>query len=75
MDSHSQFLCSQTQLEENRGDEDDDSDNENNDTILNSLFEMTGIQSAIQHDQIVEGADQEKMIVDREGKYLCLELT
>jgi DNA excision repair protein ERCC-6 len=31
---------------------------------------MTGIQSAIQHDQIVDGADQEKMIVDREGD-LC----
>lgn len=75
MDSHSQFLCSQTQLGENRGDEDDDSDNENNDTILNSLFEMTGIQSAIQHDQIVDGADQEKMIVDREGKCLFFGLT
>ncbi|GAB5590463.1 DNA repair protein rhp26 [Umbelopsis nana] len=56
----------QTQEDENLGD-DDDSDNDNNDNILSSLFEMTGIQSAIQHDQIVDGADQEKMIVDREG--------
>jgi hypothetical protein len=61
------YFTSQTQEDENRGD-DDDSDNDNNDNILSSLFEMTGIQSAIQHDQIVDGADQEKMIVDREGK-------
>lgn len=58
---------SQTQEDESRGDSDD---NENGDSVLSSLFEMTGIQSAIQHDQIVDGADQEKMIVDREGD-LC----
>jgi DNA excision repair protein ERCC-6 len=60
---------SATQEDESR--EDIDSDTENNDNILNSLFEMTGIQSAIQHDQIVDGADQEKMIVDREGDIIC----
>ncbi|CAO3692442.1 unnamed protein product [Umbelopsis ramanniana] len=58
----------QTQEDESRGDSDD---NENGDSILSSLFEMTGIQSAIQHDQIVDGADQEKMIVDREASRIA----
>jgi DNA excision repair protein ERCC-6 len=58
--------CSNQEADDNDGSE-QDSDNENNDNILNSLFEMTGIQSAIQHDQIVDSAGQERMIVDREG--------
>ncbi|KAI9288967.1 SNF2 family N-terminal domain-containing protein [Umbelopsis sp. AD052] len=59
----------QTKEDEDHGDSDD---NENGgDSILSSLFEMTGIQSAIQHDQIVDGADQEKMIVDREASRIA----
>ncbi|KAI8583675.1 hypothetical protein K450DRAFT_268262 [Umbelopsis ramanniana AG] len=58
----------QTKEDESHGDSDD---NENGDNILSSLFEMTGIQSAIQHDQIVDGADQEKMIVDREASRIA----
>ncbi|KAG2174127.1 hypothetical protein INT43_004147 [Umbelopsis isabellina] len=57
---------SNNEADDNNGSE-QDSDNENDDNILNSLFEMTGIQSAIQHDQIVDSAGQERMIVDREA--------
>ncbi|KAM3583284.1 DNA repair protein rhp26 [Umbelopsis sp. WA50703] len=58
------------EADDNDGSE-QDSDNENNDNILNSLFEMTGIQSAIQHDQIVDSAGQERMIVDREASRIA----
>ncbi|RUS24686.1 putative RAD26 [Jimgerdemannia flammicorona] len=37
--------------------------------ILKSLFEMTGIHSALKHDQIMDAARPEDMIVEREGAY------
>ncbi|KAG1458747.1 hypothetical protein G6F56_006323 [Rhizopus delemar] len=36
------------------------------DHVLQSLFEMTGIQSALQHDQIIESTSQEASIVEKE---------
>lgn len=38
--------------------------------MLSSLFEMTGIQSALQHDRIMESAEQDTFFVEREGKKL-----
>ncbi|KAG5461509.1 MAG: P-loop containing nucleoside triphosphate hydrolase protein [Olpidium bornovanus] len=35
--------------------------------ILESLFEMTGIHSALKHDSIMDGARQEDIIVEREA--------
>jgi DNA excision repair protein ERCC-6 len=40
------------------------------DNVLSSLFEMTGIQSALQHDRIMESAAQDTFFVEREGKKL-----
>lgn len=36
------------------------------DNVLKSLFEMTGIQSALQHDQIMESGQQERLLADNE---------
>lgn len=38
------------------------------DHVLKSLFEMTGIQSALQHDQIMDSASHDTVFVEREGK-------
>ena len=38
------------------------------DGVLKSLFEMTGIQSALQHDRIMESGAQDRVFVEREGK-------
>lgn len=35
--------------------------------ILQSLFEMTGIQSALKHDQIMDAARPESVIMEKEG--------
>lgn len=45
-----------------------------NDNILNSLFEMTGIQSALQHDQIIESDAQDRVFVEREGEKAFLQI-
>lgn len=37
------------------------------DNVLKSLFEMTGIQSALQHDQIMDSGQQERVLADNEG--------
>ena len=36
--------------------------------ILSSLFEMSGVHSALKHDEIMDSAKQEHLIVEREGK-------
>lgn len=41
---------------------------DNEDHVLKSLFEMTGIQSALQHDQIMDSASHDTVFVEREGK-------
>lgn len=35
--------------------------------ILTSLFEMSGVHSALKHDDIMDSAKQEHLIVEREG--------
>lgn len=42
------------------------------DHVLQSLFEMTGIQSALQHDQIINSDTHDAMIVEREGLFVCV---
>jgi DNA excision repair protein ERCC-6 len=42
-------------------------DQAHEDHILKSLFEMTGIQSALQHDQIMDSASHDTVFVEREG--------
>ncbi|KAI9274508.1 SNF2 family N-terminal domain-containing protein [Phascolomyces articulosus] len=37
------------------------------DGVLKSLFEMTGIQSALQHDRIMESGAQDRVFVEREA--------
>ena len=44
------------------------SNEDNEDNVLKSLFEMTGIQSALQHDQIMDSASQDAVFVEREGE-------
>lgn len=39
------------------------------DHVLKSLFEMTGIQSALQHDQIMDSASHDAVFVEREGNF------
>lgn len=41
--------------------------NDGEDHVLKSLFEMTGIQSALQHDQIMDSASHDAVFVEREG--------
>lgn len=43
--------------------------NDNEDHVLKSLFEMTGIQSALQHDQIMDSASHDAVFVEREGDF------
>lgn len=43
---------------------------ESEDHVLESLFEMTGIQSALQHDQIMESTSHDTVFIEREGKRL-----
>lgn len=43
--------------------------NDNEDHVLKSLFEMTGIQSALQHDQIMDSASHDAVFVEREGNF------
>ncbi|CEP17812.1 hypothetical protein [Parasitella parasitica] len=45
--------------------------NENEDHVLKSLFEMTGIQSALQHDQIMDSASHDAVFVEREATLIA----
>ncbi|KAI8645959.1 SNF2 family N-terminal domain-containing protein [Parasitella parasitica] len=45
--------------------------NENEDNVLKSLFEMTGIQSALQHDQIMDSASHDAVFVEREATLIA----
>ncbi|KAI8378590.1 SNF2 family N-terminal domain-containing protein [Blakeslea trispora] len=42
-------------------------DNNEEDHVLQSLFDMTGIQSALQHDQIMDSASHDTVFVEREA--------
>ncbi|KAI7894779.1 SNF2 family N-terminal domain-containing protein [Mucor mucedo] len=44
---------------------------DNEDHVLKSLFEMTGIQSALQHDQIMDSASHDSMFVEREATIIA----
>lgn len=37
--------------------------------ILSTLFASSGVHSALKHDEIMDSAKQEHLIVEREGKY------
>ncbi|KAI8334007.1 SNF2 family N-terminal domain-containing protein [Chlamydoabsidia padenii] len=41
------------------------------DNVLSSLFEMTGIQSALQHDRIMESTAQDTFFVEREASMIA----
>ncbi|KAI8143975.1 SNF2 family N-terminal domain-containing protein [Fennellomyces sp. T-0311] len=41
------------------------------DGVLKSLFEMTGIQSALQHDRIMESGAQDRVLVEREASLIA----
>ncbi|KAI8098665.1 SNF2 family N-terminal domain-containing protein [Halteromyces radiatus] len=41
------------------------------DNVLSSLFEMTGIQSALQHDRIMESGTQDSFFVEREATMIA----
>ncbi|KAG0175755.1 hypothetical protein DFQ29_007055 [Apophysomyces sp. BC1021] len=41
------------------------------DSVLRSLFQMTGIQSALQHDQIVDSASHDVVFVEREATLIA----
>ncbi|KAL0145871.1 DNA dependent ATPase [Mucor lusitanicus] len=41
------------------------------DHVLKSLFEMTGIQSALQHDQIMDSASHDAVFVEREATLIA----
>lgn len=44
---------------------------DNEDNVLKSLFEMTGIQSALQHDQIMDSASHDAVFVEREAAIIA----
>ncbi|KAI8368638.1 SNF2 family N-terminal domain-containing protein [Choanephora cucurbitarum] len=56
-------------LEQYEGDRDETvaQDNNEEDHVLQSLFDMTGIQSALQHDQIMDSASHDTVFVEREA--------
>lgn len=41
---------------------------ESNDNVLRSLFEMTGVHSALEHDRIMDSGQQDEVFTKREGK-------
>ncbi|KAI9249005.1 SNF2 family N-terminal domain-containing protein [Sporodiniella umbellata] len=41
------------------------------DNVLQSLFEMTGIQSALQHDRIIESSSHDAVIVEKEANMIA----
>lgn len=45
---------------------------DNEDNVLKSLFEMTGIQSALKHDQIMDSASHDAVFIEREGTLECV---
>ncbi|CAO0789711.1 unnamed protein product [Mucor circinelloides] len=45
--------------------------NDGEDHVLKSLFEMTGIQSALQHDQIMDSASHDAVFVEREATLIA----
>ncbi|CDH59745.1 dna repair and recombination protein rad26 [Lichtheimia corymbifera JMRC:FSU:9682] len=45
------------------------------DNVLKSLFEMTGIQSALQHDQIMDSGQQERVLADSEAALVAKHAT
>lgn len=48
---------------------------DNEDNVLKSLFEMTGIQSALKHDQIMDSASHDAVFIEREGIYrICFSM-
>lgn len=40
--------------------------------ILSRLFENSGVHSALKHDEIMDSAKQENLIVEREGNHFAL---
>lgn len=48
-------------------DERSEEEKQEEDHVLQSLFEMTGIQSALKHDQIMDSASHDAMIIEKEG--------
>jgi DNA excision repair protein ERCC-6 len=44
---------------------------ENEDNVLKSLFEMTGIQSALKHDQIMDSASHDAVLIEREATQIA----
>lgn len=53
--------------EERRKEKEQEMNPNNEDHVLKSLFEMTGIQSALHHDQIMDSASHDAVFVEREG--------
>ncbi|GAA5816119.1 hypothetical protein MFLAVUS_009642 [Mucor flavus] len=60
-------------LEEYAGEtlEQEERKRESEDHVLESLFEMTGIQSALQHDQIMESTSHDTVFIEREATIIA----
>ncbi|KAI8073751.1 SNF2 family N-terminal domain-containing protein [Thamnidium elegans] len=60
-------------LEEYAGEtlEQEERKKESEDHVLKSLFEMTGIQSALQHDQIMESTSHDTVFIEREATIIA----
>ncbi|KAI9322570.1 SNF2 family N-terminal domain-containing protein [Dichotomocladium elegans] len=56
---------------EDAGEENAQRSKTSEDNVLKSLFEMTGIQSALEHDQIMESSAQDKVFVEKEASLIA----
>ncbi|KAG1224825.1 hypothetical protein G6F35_003779 [Rhizopus arrhizus] len=52
-------------------DERSEEEKQEEDHVLQSLFEMTGIQSALKHDQIIDSASHDAMIIEKEANLVA----
>ncbi|KAG2223240.1 hypothetical protein INT45_006121, partial [Circinella minor] len=64
-DGQSNAISSSNNTEQQQEEQQKPSNSE--DGVLKSLFEMTGIQSALQHDRIMESGAQDRVFVEREA--------
>ncbi|KAK9701560.1 DNA repair protein rhp26 [Basidiobolus ranarum] len=69
--SMEEYKFADTQANTTTNDADSQPSNNDEDRILSSLFELTGIHSALKHDTIMESARQEDIIVEQEANRIA----
>ncbi|KAI8970281.1 SNF2 family N-terminal domain-containing protein [Mycotypha africana] len=66
-----QFLGEKMEEEERQKERERHENADSEDHVLQSLFDMAGIQSALQHDQIVDASSHDRVFVEREANMVA----